>query len=143
MVPNTGAQARSWWWYYGVSGATLGQLLSQNNARLIALRPYMSGGQRVFAVIMISNTGVDFSSWEYWYGVPISTISSHVNNDKMRVIALAPDPAGGWDAILVASEGEQWYWWYGISAATVESDLVSHGTRLIDLSPYYVNGVLE
>lgn len=143
MVPNAGAQGRSWWWYYGVTGAAVGQLLSQHNARLIALRPYLDDGQRVFAVIMISNTGVDYAPSEYWYGVPISTISSHVKNDDMRVIALAPDPAGGWDAILVASEGEEWYWWYGISAATVASNIVSHGTRLIDLSPYYVNGALK
>ena len=143
MVPNSGAQDRAWWWYYGISGSAIGQLLSQHNARLVALRPYMDGDQRVFAVIMISNTGADYASSEYWYGVPISTISSHVKNDNMRVIALAPDPTGGWDAILVASEGEEWYWWYGISAATVESNIVSHGTRLIDLSPYYVNGVLK
>jgi hypothetical protein len=143
MAPNSGDQARAWWWYYGITGTAVGQLLSQHNARLIALRPYMDDGQRVFAVIMISNTGADYASSEFWYGVPISTISSHVKSDDMRVIALAPDPAGGWDAILVTSEGEEWYWWYGISASTVGSDLVSHGTRLIDLSPYYVDGVLK
>lgn len=60
----------------------------------------------------------------------------------MRVIALTPDPLGGFDAIMVDSEGETWYWWYGVSAATVGSHLAAHGTRLIDLSSYMVNGSL-
>lgn len=49
---------------------------------------------------------------------------------------------GGFDAIMVASEGETWYWWYGVSAATVGNQLAAHGTRLIDLSSYMVNGNL-
>jgi hypothetical protein len=60
----------------------------------------------------------------------------------MRVIAFAPDPLGGFDAILVASEGETWYWWYGINAATVEKNVTAHQTRLIDLSPYQSGGNL-
>src|SRR5262249_37881729 len=60
-----------------------------------------------------------------------------------RVVALAPDPAGGWDAILVASEGEQWWWWYGLAPHTVGDNLVSHGTRLIGLSSYLVDGVRQ
>ena len=141
MVPNTGAQGRAWWWYYGVSGPTVGQLLSQNNARLIALRPYMDNGHRVFAVIMISNTGADFKPSQWWYDASPSDIQSHITNDNMRITALAPDPAGGWDVIMVASEGEQWYWFYNAGPQTVGSTLVSNGTRPIDLSSYVVNGV--
>ena len=80
MVPNAGAEARAWWWYYGISGTAMGQLRSQHRARLISMRPYMDDGQRVFAVIMISNTGVDYAPSEYWYGVPVSAISSHVKS---------------------------------------------------------------
>jgi len=140
MVPNAGAQARAWWWYYGVSGTTVGQLLSQHDARLIALRPYVDNGQRVFAVIMISNTGADYKDSEWWFGASPSDIQGHITNDNMRVTALAPDPDGGWDVILVPSEGEKWYWWYGVDPQTVGNNVTSHGTRLIDLSSYMVNG---
>jgi hypothetical protein len=143
MVPNTGAQGRSWWWYYNATGSEIGPLLTENNARLIALRPYQISGVTYYAVIMISNTGADYSPWGWYYNEPIATIESYVNSNNMRVIALAPDPGGGWDAIFVASEGETWYWWYGISAATVEKNIVSHGTRLIDLSPYTVGSTQE
>jgi serine/threonine protein kinase len=141
MVPDAGAQARSWW-YYGVNAAGVGQLLRRNNARLIALRPYLENGLTVFAVIMVSNTGADYTPWQYLCGVPLSTIASHLNSDHMRPIALVPDPSGGWDAILVASDGEAWYWWYGMSAQAVQKNITRDGTRLIDLSPYYVNGKL-
>ena len=70
-----------------------------------------------------------------------SDIAGHVTGDNMRVTALAPDPPGGWDAILVASEGEEWYWWYGQDPKTVGDNVASHGTRLIDLSSYVVNGI--
>jgi hypothetical protein len=141
MVPNTGSQARAWWWYFGVSQPTVGALLSQNNARLVSLRPYVSGGQRVFAVIMVSNTGTDFKSGTWFASASIADISNDVNTNKRRVVAFTVDPAGGFDAILVDSEGEGWWWWFGIDPATVTNNLVNHGTRLIDVSSYLDNGV--
>jgi hypothetical protein len=141
MVPNTGTQQRGWWWYYGQTADQVGALLDRNDARLVALRPYMDGGQRVFAVIMVSNTGADYKQSQWWVGSSIDSIASHLTSDNMRVTALAPDPAGGWDAILVASEGEEWYWWYGLDPKTVGDNVLKHGTRLIDLSSYVVNGV--
>jgi serine/threonine protein kinase len=143
MVPSADTQGRTWWWYYGISATTMGQLLSRNNARLVALRPYLQGGNSVFAVIMTANAGADYIPWEYLCHVSVSTIVSRLNSEHMRVDALAPDPAGGWDAILVASQGAEWYWWYGISAQAVQNNVASHGTQLTDLSPYYVNGQLE
>jgi Beta-lactamase enzyme family/Polyglycine hydrolase-like, structural repeat len=136
MVPNTGAQGRAWWWYFGVTSDQVNGFLSANNARLTELRPYMDNGQRVFAVIMISNTGGDAAGWEWWTNASPSFIASHINSDGMRVIALAPDPLGNFDVIMVSSEGETWYWWYGINAATVEKNVTDHQTRLIDISPY-------
>jgi len=140
MVPNKGAQDRAWWWYFGVTAAQIGTLLSQNNARLTELRPYVVNSQVLYAVVMISNTGADNTGWEWWAGVPIGTIIKHVNADHMRVIAFSVDPGGGFDAIMVASEGETWYWWYGINAATIGKDVAAHQTRLIDISPYMSNG---
>jgi hypothetical protein len=136
MVPNTGAQGRAWWWYFGVTDTQVNGFLSTNHARLTELRPYMDGVNRVFAVIMIDNTGADGTGWEWWPNATPSFLASHVTNDDMRVMSFAPDPTGGFDAILVASEGETWYWWFGITATQLENNIVAHNTRLIDLSPY-------
>lgn len=117
MVPNTGAQARAWWWYSGVSPGQVNSFLTQDNARLTALRPYMDNGQRVFAVLMVSDTGAGNKPWRWFAGASINDIATHITSENMRVVALAPDPAGGFDAIMAGSEGETWYWWYGIDAA--------------------------
>jgi hypothetical protein len=145
MVPNTGPQGRAWWWYFGQTSAQVSSLLTQNNAQLTALRPYMDNGQRLFAVIMVSNTGVDSKNWQWWINASPSDVSSHTNdvNNPMRVTELAPDPLGGFDVILNAAEGETWYWYFGVSPQTIGNNVSSHGTRLIDLSSYVVNGTRQ
>jgi hypothetical protein len=143
MVPNVGSQDKAWWWYYGYDGPTVQNLTSKNNARLIEVRPYMNGGNKVFAVIMVSNTGADEKSWQWWYGESISFIDDQINKYNLRVTNLGPDPQGNWDAILLQHTNESWYWWYGISSGQIISNILNHGTRLIDISPYLVNGVWE
>jgi hypothetical protein len=134
MVPNEGAHAKSWWWYFGVDGNFVGSKLNENNARLIALRPYLDGGQSLFAVIMIANTGADATGWEWWFGKSPAEINDRVTNGNLRVIALAPDPVSGWDAILVERRGAGWWWWFGQSPADIVDKLTTHNTRLIDIS---------
>ena len=143
MVPNTGVQARAWWWYYDADGNTVASLLKQNNARLVSARPYLSGRSTLFAVIMIANAGADGKLSDWMWGQPASAIDARVNSGDMRVTALAQDPTGGWDAILVPSEGEGWWYWYGLGSSAIVTNLHNHGTRLIDLSPYWNGGVLQ
>jgi hypothetical protein len=139
MVPNDGAQGRAWWWYYGVEMTQVGNFLNQNNARLVALRPYNDNGVK-FAVIMISNTNNDFRDWEWWVNVTPSFITGRINAG-FRVTSFAPNPSGNWDVILVQHENESWWWWYGLDPGNVLSNMGSHDSRLIDVSPYQVNGV--
>jgi len=142
MVPNTGAQDRAWWWYYGQSAPQVGSLLSQNNARLVELRPYNDNGQLVFAVIMISNTDKDAERWEWWIGQSADFIKTRIQTG-LRVVALAPDPFGNWCAILDEADNLGWWWWYGQSGSQVLSNMDAHHSRLIDLSSYVVNGNRE
>ena len=39
MVPNTGDDAKGWWWYLGQTPEQVGTLLGDNNARLIDIEP--------------------------------------------------------------------------------------------------------
>jgi hypothetical protein len=142
MVPNEGVQERSWWWYVGVDGPTIGSLLSQNNARPVALRPYNDNGALKFVVIMIANTGVDNKSWEWWPQVSIDFINTRIAAG-FRVVSFAPDPFHDWDVILIGSEGEGWSFWFGFSLDQIVPNLLSHNTRLIDLSSYVVQGVRQ
>lgn len=141
MVPNTGVQARAWWWYFGIDGTTVNQNLGQNKARLVSLRPYLSNGHVVYAVIMVANTEGDTKGWQWLSGQSIDTITSAVNTNQERVVSLAQNPISGWDAILIGSEGERWWWWVGADPTFVTNNLVNHNTRLIDLTSYVENGV--
>ena len=51
MVANTGDYASGWWWYYGKTADQVNALLSQNDARLISIDPYLAddgGGRQNF-----------------------------------------------------------------------------------------------
>jgi hypothetical protein len=65
-VVNQGAQQQSWWWYFDRTGSEVGQLLQQNNARLIDIEletaPSLNSPAR-FAVVMVAqNPG---ANWVY------------------------------------------------------------------------------
>jgi hypothetical protein len=139
MVPNTGTHDRAWWWYYGQSAQQVGQLLSQNDARLVELRPYNQNGQLVFAVIMIANTGEDNLRWEWWFGESTDFINSRIQTG-LRVVSLSPDPFGNWCAILDEADNDGWWWWYGQTGNQVLSNIGAHNSRLIDIDSYVVNG---
>jgi len=118
-VPNTGAQGRAWWWYFGQSPSDIASTLSANNARLVSLQPYQVSGTTYYAVIEISNSGVDFANagWYYAFNQSPSQISAFLQANPYRLIALAADPGGGFDPIYLGSEGERWSWYFGESAA--------------------------
>lgn len=40
MIANTGADAKSWWYYFGKSPADIGNLAKANNARVTAVQSY-------------------------------------------------------------------------------------------------------
>ena len=40
MIPNTGADAKGWWWYYGQTIAQITTLWQANNARLVQVTSY-------------------------------------------------------------------------------------------------------
>ena len=57
LLPNTGAGAITWWWYYNVSTATLSELTAQNGARIVDLERMPNvGGQRRYAALLLRNT---------------------------------------------------------------------------------------
>ena len=141
-VPNAGAQARAWWWYYGQSASGIASTLSTNNSRLVSLQPYQIGGTTSYAVIEISNSGVDFADYGWWYSFnqTPAQIANQAQTDGARLIAMAADPGGGFDTIYLGSEGEGWWWYYGEPASTLVNLMLNNGARLIDITPYVSGG---
>lgn len=139
-VPNTGAQARSYWWYYGLNSSSITSTLSTNGARLISLRPYSTGSGTAYAAIEISNSGVDYADQGSWWALAQTPaqISAQLSTDSARLISLAADPGtpGTFDAVYLGSEGEYWTWYYGLDANTLVQNELNAGQRLIDITSY-------
>ncbi len=141
-VPNTGVQGRGWWWYHGISASGIASTLSANNARLVSLQPYQISGTTYYAVIEISNSGVDFANqgWHYNFNQNFSQIAASLQANPWRLIAMAADPSGGFDTIYIGSEGERWSWYHGESITGLVNLMLNSGERLIDITPYTWDG---
>ena len=83
MIPNTGADARAWWWYFGVSGSTVGSLLAQNSAFLISIEPADASGS-TFNVIMQQEPGGFY--WWWYYGMDAAGLSDRLAQNGARLL---------------------------------------------------------
>ena len=141
MVRNSGVYAvPGWWWYFGQTFAEIGQKLNANNARLIDLEPYDSGGGVIrYAAVMVSNTGGAARSSTYLSGVSSSQIATHLATSSRRLIDLDTYFIGTnklYSAVFVANTGadaKAWQWWLNQSAADVTAKLTAFNGRLVDL----------
>src|SRR3954453_11749462 len=97
MVPNTGAQARGWWVYWGLDSASILSVANSLNARPTTIRPYWNGSATVYTVLYVQNTGRDYRSWRYYTNSTLSGIGNEVTNQGLRVVSLAREPNGTFD----------------------------------------------
>ena len=143
MVSNTGAYAKTWWWYVGRTEAQVTSEWQANKARLVSLKAYDTGGGKIrFAVIMIANTGPDERNWYWYYGKSVSEISSLLETDKARLIAVDPYTTGGkteYSAIMVDNTGANataWWWYINVSPAALANLYSQNKARIF----YLTNG---
>ncbi len=144
MVPNTGSQEKAWWWYSGISAADIELYCTRNNARLVDIESYLNGeGTRVYAVIMISNTGDDYASWGWFFNTPAADVTAWMNENNMRILEFeVRDPAAQTlDAILIDLDYHRpatWWWYYNVAAADLATLSSQAGSRIVDIDPYEV-----
>lgn len=142
MVDNNSADAKSWWWYFGVEPDFLSGVLDDNNARLVDLEAYADGGTK-YAAIMIENTGDDASDWWWYFNVPASTIVNNIAAHGSRILEyqVRNPVAGTFDAILIPNDEADdinWWWYHGINETQVNAFVNQNGARISDLDTYKV-----
>jgi hypothetical protein len=143
LLPNTGADAKTWWWYFGVTTDQVSTLINQNNGRLIDLHQYTIGGVTRYAVVMISNTGADASAWWWYFGISASQVSSFLQQNGAFLISLEPTDSTGtaFNVIMQPTPpGLLWWWYFGVDTATVSDRLSQNGARLLDVKSYFSGG---
>jgi hypothetical protein len=142
MVSNTGANAKSWWWYQGQTVASLTTLWQANNARITALSSFDSGGTRYYDAIMISNTGADASGWWWYVGASLSGVVSALSTNQARLLDLETYYAGGtryYNVVMVPNSGPtavHWWWYVGLTVNDVLPPAIQNGARIFDFQEY-------
>ncbi len=139
MIANTGADAKTWWWYYNKATADLTSLLQTNTAHLVQINSYVTGGQTRYAAIMISNTGADATSWWWYFNLPASNISTYLNTNQARLIDLDYDATTGNYNVIMTSCGvdcPHWWWYFGTTGQQLLDNAAQDGARAIDVNTY-------
>ena len=138
MVANTGADAKPWWWYYGKSTTDIANLTKANNARLTSLQSYSFGGQTVYAVIMIANTGKDAKSWWWYYNKSPQEITSEITTNKARLLDVTSAGGGNFNVVMegCTSNCPGWWWWYGLTNYGVLDKAQNDGARVLTADTY-------
>ncbi len=137
MIPNTGADARAWWYYYGISFSTIGTLVNNNAARLVDIDSYTVNGTQFFNVVMVQNSGVDAKGWWYYVGVSPSQISSLLSTNNARITDLERLDNGTYAVIMEQSQGEYWWWYIGVTETDINNLTGQNGARIIDIERYF------
>ena len=126
LVRNSGPYARGWYWYYGKTADQIADLLDEKNARLIDLEPYVLSGKRVFAAVMVKNTGQAAKNWHWYHGVSFARVKELINEHKSRLIDLETYKQGGkkrFAVVMIRNSGvdaSAWWWYVNVPLSTVQ-----------------------
>lgn len=119
MIQNTGSWARAWWWFTGVSGASVGALLGQSNAMLTNLEPAAPDGSS-FDVVMEQPPGAPH--WWWYHGKSASQLGDMLAQNGARPIDIKTYNANGgrWFAAVMVNNSN--------AATTRVGDILRNGT---------------
>lgn len=96
MISNTGADNRAWWYYFDQTPAQIGNLLNQNQARLVDLEAVDSGH---FDVIMQQDPGIE---WWWYVGVDLNTLGKIAQQNGARIFNVESYTDSGGNGKLAA-----------------------------------------
>jgi len=143
LVPNTGANAKAWWWYHGTNAGFIRMQASNHIARLIDVDRYQISGQTFYSAVMIANASSDARGWWWLLGVPAETISANIARNGSRVYDIELREDGSYDAILILDRVNipHWSWWLDLTAAQLAAKTLELSERIIDIETEIHDGV--
>jgi hypothetical protein len=142
MIANTGADAKTWWYYYGASANDITTLTQQNNARLTTLESYSSNGQTLYAFIMIANTGPDANGWWWYVDQGPQNIGSELSANNARLLDITYAGNGNFNAVMEScSNGcSSWWWWFGYDIYGIVDKAQDYGARVVAADTFDCGG---
>jgi hypothetical protein len=148
MVPNTGQQAKTWYYFVNVSPSDITVYIDRYDARLVDIESYdVVGAGRLYSVIMIENSGDDATGWGWYHNVDLATLTDWMNENDMRILEFeVRDDAHGeprFDAVLVSlgyHTPKTWWWYYGVPADQINGLTAQTASRITDIDVYTIGG---
>jgi hypothetical protein len=135
MVPNTGADQKTWTWLPLVQADGLSQFLNSNNTyRIVDLERFDSMGNPSYAAILISNTGSDFRNWGYLINVTWAQIQPYLANGRLLDIVHEGDEY--FSVVIENCPCSNWWVYFGTSLQDIAARAAQQGARIIDLEIY-------
>jgi hypothetical protein len=123
FVKNEGIHRKTWWWYYDKTSQQVKDLVAEKNGRIINLKITFVNGQKRYAFVMVSNTGIDAKTWWYYSQVKFEEIGEKLGKDR-RLVDLDAYVVNGdrfFSAVMIPNEGvDQKTWWYYSNSTTSE-----------------------
>ncbi|MBD3220148.1 T9SS type A sorting domain-containing protein [bacterium] len=144
MVPNTGDQAKTWYWFVGVTPNEITDYINRYDARLVDIESYdVPGAGRRYATIMIENTGDDAAGWGWFHNVDRATLIDWMNENGMRLLEFEVRDGSEerFDAVLVSLDHhtpKTWWWWYNVAASEINGLIDQHASRITDIDSYFI-----
>jgi CubicO group peptidase (beta-lactamase class C family) len=86
LVRNSGAYAKTWFWFYDRTEAQIRNLAAEFEARPIRIQPYTSPEGLRFAAIMVRETGQDNTNWTWLSNTTVEAIRNGVYQNNARAI---------------------------------------------------------
>lgn len=140
LVPNTGSEAKTWWYYTDQTFDNLMAKVRQNRARLVDIDTYVVNGKRLFSGVMIANRGDDQKAWWVYSNESADFIASKLRENNARLVDIERRSNNTFTVIMERSQGQGWWWYYGVSEARVNELWRQNGARVFDVEPYTVRG---
>lgn len=141
LVSNTGAQARSFWYFHDVTASFLSDQLTAHGARLTSLKTRTVSGQTLHTAIMIANTGGDAIGWWWYLNVTPSFVAQKLGDNGARLIDYERRSNGNLDVVMVQHEGAYSFWFYGLTSPQEVSERLGQlVARPIEVEKYLEGG---
>jgi hypothetical protein len=140
-VKNDGPFARSWWWYYNISGPDVDKSRKKHDAHILDLELMTLKPDARFAVVYVKDPGNN-AAWNWTAGcVEMNKMGEYVKSladSGKRLVDFDPNPDLAYymttvEAPNVGLGAVAWWTYINVAPDFIASKINEHGARLVDI----------
>lgn len=140
MVPNTGSDAKSWYWWVGSASQVISAVNAHSSARVIDIEPFATPSGEQYAVIQIGNSGADADSWWWYIHDSFSGLQNHISSNNAQLLVFNSEGTSLFDSAMQGGSTAPWWYYSGIDANTLSALVAENGARLTEIRSDFSSG---